>query len=760
MKLTNILEKENNALIFEQHMNNSRTILSESVEGMNAVQRAIVEGIYNDLKPLIEASLTADQVQQLFKGVEQHVSATGNNRTLVGEGKDAVSKATDTINKVGRWLQDTTPVKGADEKFEQIKSKISTKFPDLEKQLSRSGNWMKENPGKSAASIGVVTAIAGLATCPVGGALAEQILSIACSGKQLRRIQNQYLYEDLDAIVNTSRRSIFESIGQGDAYFTQWEKEIHPVLCEVALTPDQIQQLFTTIEKGSDRTLLGKGMDAAGAAKDKISDVWFNKFGGMLQSSGPVKAFDAQYDKLVSSIAKKYPEIAAKVKKYQAWAKENPNLQKFLLAIVGSVAAALGVAAAGGVAAGALAIGTGTAIAVGIVNIADRLLKGEKASTAIGRGATTGAIAGLAAGGAAKIGDMIKAGLTSDVIADLRGMKINKHYMDYNGTVFNAVTKEPETSALKNAFDSLMPKFGSGGVVDPNAVNKFAEMMAKVASPEYQEMIGKTREIAIAAKEAAKSSIALVTQLQQVGAAVAGGVASAATAGGAEEKPATPKESFTVNGKKLSEGQVYMIFDRVCSINNQMLSEGKIWEADDPAAPKMSTWQKIKTKASEFGKNLTTKVTASKLNSAWKAAKQPTDSEELGAFLVKQGVNAEVVGKTFVDMKLPKPKSTQAAAEKKPAAEKPVVGAGQGAATGTPAATAPTPATTPTVEKPAVSTSAAGGDVDATPQPNAAGAGLAKNTNTLYSQVRADIKRLDKRSKQQLMSYLEKGLSA
>jgi predicted nucleic acid binding AN1-type Zn finger protein len=224
------------------------------------------------------------------------------------------------------------------------------------------------------------------------------------------------------------------------------------------------------------------------------------------------------------------------------------------------------------------------------------------------------------------------------------------------------------------------------------------------------------------------------------------------------EKKYAKSESIARSGKQLSEGQVYLLFDRVCSTNNQMLSEGKIWEADDPAAPKMSTWDKIKTKASEFGKNLTTKVTASKLNSAWKAAKQPTDSEELAAFLVKQGVNAEVVDKTFVDMKLPKPKSTQAAAEKS------AVDAGQGSATRTPAATTPTPstvpATTPTVEKPAVSTSAAGGDVDATPQPNAAGTGSTKNTNTLYSQVRADIKRLDKRSKQQLMSYLEKGLSA
>ena len=465
---------------------------------------------------------------------------------------------------------------------------------------------------------------------------------------RLQQIQNNYLHEDLEAIVNTSRKSIFESIGQGDAYFTQWEKEIHPVLCEVALTPDQIQQLFTTVEKGSDRTLLGKGLDAAGAAKDKISDVWFNKFGGMLQSSGPVKAFDAQYDKLVSSIAKKYPEIAAKIKKYQSWAKENPNLQKFLLAIVGSVAAALGVAAAGGVAAGALAIGTGTAIAVGIVNIADRLLKGEKASTAIGRGATTGAIAGLAAGAVAKIGDMVKAGLQSDVIADLRGMKINKHYMEYNGTIFNAVTKEPETSALSNAFDSLMPKFGSGGQVDPNAVNKFAEMMAKVSSPEYQEMIGKTREIAKAAKEAAKSSIALVTQLQQVGTAAAGGVASAATAGqaagGAGEEPA-PKESFTANGKKLSEGQVYMIFNRAVT---QQLNEGPMDFIKGVAAKGMD---KLKT----AGKNLTTSVTADKLNSAWKKAGSPTDSEEVAKILTTAGVSANNVKQIYTDLKLPAP---------------------------------------------------------------------------------------------------------
>jgi hypothetical protein len=411
------------------------------------------------------------------------------------------------------------------------------------------------------------------------------------------------LLSKLDAIENSARLSVFEGIGKGDPYFRTWEKEIHPTLCEVALQPDQIQQLFKSIEAGAGRSMLGKAGDAVGAAKDKISDIWFNKFGGMLQSSGPVQAFDQKFEEIKSSIAKKNPELAAKLAKYGEFAKNNPNLHKFLLAIAGSAAAALGVAVAGGVGAGALAVGTGTGIAVGILNIADRLLQGQKASTAIGRGATTGAIAGLAAGAAAKIGDMVKAGLKSDVIADLRGMRITKHTMDHNGALFSAVTKEPETSALKNAFDALMPKFGTGGAVDPNAVNKFAEIMSKVSSPEYQEMIGKTREVAVAAKEAAKSSIALVSQLQQVGTAAAGGIASAAT----NQQPSPTTESLNRN-----------------QLNELFGITGN-------------------------------KVDASKLQKAWEKAGSPTDSEEVAKILQGAGVDPAVISKAYTDMSLPEP---------------------------------------------------------------------------------------------------------
>ena len=411
------------------------------------------------------------------------------------------------------------------------------------------------------------------------------------------------LLSKLDSIENSPRKSIFESIGQGDQYFSIWEREIHPILCEVALAPDQIQQLFTTIEKGAGRSTLGKAGDMVKGAKDKISDVWFNKFGSMLQSSAPVQAFDQKFEDIKSKIAAKNPELATKLAKYGEFAKNNPNLHKFLLAIAGSAAAALGVAVAGGIGAGALAVGTGTGIAVGILNIADRLLQGQKASTAIGRGATTGAIAGLAAGAAAKIGDMVKAGLRSDVIADLKGMTITRHTMDHNGAMFSAVTKEPETSALKNAFDALMPKFGTGGQVDPNAVNKFAEMMAKVSSPEYQEAISQTREVALAAKEAAKSSIALVTQLQQVGTAAAGGITSAAT----NQQPAPVKES-------LNRAQLNELFGITGN-----------------------------------------KVDASTLQKAWTKAGSPTDSEEVAKILQAAGVDPAVISQAYTDMSLPAP---------------------------------------------------------------------------------------------------------
>lgn len=175
MRLTTLSD---NTLLIEQHMQGSRNILRESCDGLTTEQRYIVEGIFNEFKPLFEASLTADQIKGIFQQLEKQSVEGGQNRTVVGAGVDVAKKANEVINNVGKWLQNTAPVQAMDQKFEKLKNDINKKFPDskLLDGISELGIWMKENPGKSAAVIGVLTALASLAGGPVGGAIAGQVL--------------------------------------------------------------------------------------------------------------------------------------------------------------------------------------------------------------------------------------------------------------------------------------------------------------------------------------------------------------------------------------------------------------------------------------------------------------------------------------------------------------------------------------------------------------------------------------------------------
>jgi hypothetical protein len=159
-------------------MINSNKILLESCHDLDIEQQAVVEGIYNELRPLIEASLSADQIKTIFGTIEKSATDAGGNRTMLGKGVDVAKKADEVVNNIGKWLQDTTPVKAFDQKFDNLKNKINTKFPDSKilDMISNMGIYATNNPGKTAAIIGVLTAIAALAGGPVGGAIAGQVL--------------------------------------------------------------------------------------------------------------------------------------------------------------------------------------------------------------------------------------------------------------------------------------------------------------------------------------------------------------------------------------------------------------------------------------------------------------------------------------------------------------------------------------------------------------------------------------------------------
>jgi hypothetical protein len=177
MNVIDILQESKTTLI-EQHIKNNNLLLESICYDLDNNQKIIVEGIYNEFRPLIEATLTPDQINKIFTDVETSATASGGNRSALGQGKDALVKANEIINKAGKWLQDTTPVKAFDQKFDNLKRKINTTFPDSKilDGISKLGILAQEHPKKTAAIVGILTAVASLAGGPLGGAIAGQVL--------------------------------------------------------------------------------------------------------------------------------------------------------------------------------------------------------------------------------------------------------------------------------------------------------------------------------------------------------------------------------------------------------------------------------------------------------------------------------------------------------------------------------------------------------------------------------------------------------
>jgi hypothetical protein len=480
------------ATLIESQLKEGHRLLAESCDGLTEQQKVIVEGIYNDLQPLIEASLAPQQIQQLFGEIEKAATAGGDNRTGLGLGVDVAKEANKAINNLGKWLQDTTPVKMFDQKFEQLKDKVSQKFPKLAQQLTGMGEWAKENPGKTAAIIGLLTTLASLAGGPVGGAIAGQVL-------------------------------------KGAAELMKGEK------------------LSTAIGKGAKAAafgwLTGKAVEFIGNALADPVIQQANDMGKDIVTAN----YKATIDEIGGEFGDRFGSFTT----------------------------------------------------------------GEL----FGRGSDVRDIRDLwkDAVGAWKAGDYRQAQLGFEAVENLTAKLANPEYL--------------------NSIAADLDK---------------AEVM-RAGAEEMKNFFGKMAD-------------------------VAQGAATAAT-GNSKEK----KESVYRQTRPLSEGQVYVLFNRI-----EQLNEGPAdW------LKKAGDW--VGKKAT----NLTTKITADKLNSAWEKAGSPTDSAELEKFLAAQGISDQIIKQTFQSMKI---------------------------------------------------------DAGAAPAEDP------KKAATLYAQVKTEIQSLDKKSQKQLMAYLQKQL--
>jgi LysM repeat protein len=161
-----------------------------------------------------------------------------------------------------------------------------------------------------------------------------------------------------------------------------WESAGRKIV-EAQLTPDQIKQIFQYAQNietagGTNRTMIGKGKDAASA----VGQAW-EELKTKAQNSKPIDGFEKKYDAIAQRLkqatggdqgAMKY------VQKYRDFAKKHPIAQGVIYA---ALIAAIGLSGAG----------VGGAAALGLFKMTDKLLQGDKFTSAAYSGVKTGGLA-------------------------------------------------------------------------------------------------------------------------------------------------------------------------------------------------------------------------------------------------------------------------------------------------------------------------------------------------------------------------------
>jgi len=615
---------ENKQALVEQRVRSHWALCESVTHDLTPEQRSVVENIVlavvpiHQHIPLLEAELTANQIAQIFGNVEKAATDAGNNRTMLGKGKDAAAAVNQQLNKVGQWLQNTTPVKGFDQKFEKAKADLKAKLGGDDSKVvqftQKLGQLAKDNPGKTAAILGLLTAAAGIAGGPVGGAIA---------GKLLRGGMELVKGEKISTAVGKGMKQAAAGAAIGAA-------------------SDAIGDFF-----GGDEA--GAAADAAQGAADAPSDLDIRK-----------AQFDVRKAEMQFGVGSPEAEEAA------------ARLRDMRQSASGADAAGLGdkVRSYKGYDPEEFAdAGDGQGVRVRTFDTPD-----DAGTDAAGgppvddQTSASGKPAGFdKMSPDEQAGELLYVDANKWTPEDYETMKstgnlTSDHLTDYYSANPEKLAKKlnGNLNRLDDFINSEVSDYDSLPSTDREQVSGYLEQMAKKGG-----------------------------------------------AGWGGDNPGLG-DSVIPTGKKLSEGQIYLLFNRLETVNNQWLAEGIVFESVFDAVRKQRIdeldFGKIKAaagaavgkgmqKLATAGKNLTTKVTVDKLQSAWKKAGSPTDSNAVADILAKAGVNAEVVGSVYKDMGIEAP--TKAAAQEK-SAEPETGAAGQDAA----ASAAPTVDAAQTSSKP------------------------------------------------------------
>jgi hypothetical protein len=485
-------------------------------------------------------------------------------------------------------------------------------------------------------------------------------------------------------------------------------------LMEAEMTAQQVQNAFGSAEKiatagGDNRSMLGKGADAAGAVgagavdlakkgasgvKELANKLLAQNKDKLVQSlppadAGPVEGFEQKAQEQIAQVQD--PKAKQSLMDLVKQAAKNPAVQTMVLAAVGGIATVVAGPAIAGLGLGMAVTGALTGTVVGGLTGAVRgAMQGEGVKGALkqgamgaGLGAIGGGVAGAIAQGAQSYMQNKNQPQLPAADADAnRAADENAAAQWAAGTPEERAQIEQTTGMTAQQLQSKIPdEFdsgpGKGWDGQTTAATPAASKVSAVQSTPGAENFDGTAT----SQQQQDASNAVY---QQAKAADANGSTTTQQFAGPDAKDQaygrvranldnwradnaaakTMTQSRVNTGKPLNEYVDYELTARMWYIRESVgkprgnihLTEAGIGDM----FKKAGNW--LKTKAG----NVTNKVTADKLQQAWKKAGNPTDSGQVAGIMVGAGVPQETVDQIFQNLGLPTGASTVTAAPKAP----------------------------------------------------------------------------------------------
>ena len=686
-------------------------------------QKAIVPFVSNVERIVLEAELTPDQIKQLFTSVEKGATEAGGNRTAVGKGADAVKNAAGAIkaeiDKLGSAIKNAGPVQNMDAKFNELKQKIGDKDSKVVSAVKAVSDWAKENPGKASVAVAILTAAAALAGGPLGGLV----------GGFLGRATKDILQgKDLSTAIGKSAMTGAVGAAAGGAI----------ELIGDLVDPDVSQAIIASDGQTIDVAGL-EGMKATSienlspeAAEDLLKTQNALETAMRNVSGDELEVFQTEFE-----------EISAKINELggQDALQDHAGLEGQDLERATTTTTDVGVDKSGDATAGADGPG-GDSPDAGATDMSDvKMVDAEPVSAAELKEV------GINFDAEPDIKPEVKAwaeskGLDPEQVQKMFQMEKGMADARFMGTNISASSEmasnwtgdaptlsqttlpdgaeikvgEQFTSTTSSSVGGIEPPISFTSTVtvegvdangDPVFMVKEVSTMpshplwdsidkANLSDEDFEQLMAFMDEYSGTSMDSKAGIKTVIDTFKQDLAKSIGAAATAVAMGTAmQDKKVVPanaepaQESIDYKVKRLSEGQIYMLFNRVERVNTHMLENKMMFESvfdavshyhrqnlnEGPfdaikgAASKVGGALKTGAKAvggaiSGAAKQVTTKVTAEKLNTAWKKAGSPTDSAEVYNVIKGLGVADDVIKGTFDAMKIEVP-----AAQEEPAAD-------------------------------------------------------------------------------------------